>query len=100
MDYYLICVGAFLIVFAFLVWRLRVELSLKQPLGQSLTCLVYLIPWGVITLIRWITPPWPEALHSAVLLVWVIACGTVSYKLHRKYNQWLEAEKEKEKENE
>lgn len=99
MEYYLTSIVIYLAVFAFLVWRLRVELRLKQPLGQSLTCLVYLIPWGVITLIRWITPPWPEALHSVVLVVWVIACGTVSYTLHRKYNQWLDAEREKENQN-
>lgn len=97
MENYLPVAAFGLLVVAFLIWRLRTEIRHKQPMGQAVTYLIYLVGFGIVAAIRQITPPWPNAVAIAVLVVGISACSGISYKIHRKYHAWLDAEQEKER---
>ena len=99
MEQYLMNAGIYRVVMALLAWRVRVDLRHKQPLGQTATWLIYMIPYAVITLIRWVTPQWPRVLYIIVMVLWILSCGVVSYLVHSRYNKWLDAEREKDKYN-
>jgi len=97
MEYYVNVSIIYLLIVAYLVWRVRSDLKHKRPLGQTATWLIYMIPYGVIGVIGWVTPEWPQFLKIGTLVVWILVCAVVSYKVHSKYNAWLDKEREREK---
>ena len=96
-EYYVTSVVIYVLLMAYLIWRVKSDVKYQRPLGQTATWLIYLIPYGVAEVIGWFITERSRTVSIILLVVWVIACGTISYKVHSKYNKWLDEQREKEK---
>lgn len=93
MELYLAIV--WLAVAAYCFWRLRVMLSKKLAPSQEITSMVYILMLGVIGLVAWILPVQPSRTVSLVVLIGgAVIASTISYKLSKKYEAWLEEQEE------
>ena len=84
-----------LIVTGYCFWRLHVMVKNKLMPSQEITGVVYSLVLDVIGLVAWVLPVVPSRTVSIVVLVGcAVIASTISYKLSKKYEAWLEEQEE------
>ena len=95
--YYLAGLALWLLLLAFFAWRLRRHIQRREHVDQDISYLVYLLTAGVVALLSRLVSHPPQWVSIAVLAVWAVASGVLSFCLNRRFNQWIDCLREDEK---
>jgi len=96
-SYYLAGLALWLLVLALPAWRLRQHIRRREHVDQEISYLVYLATAGIVVLLSRLVPHPRQWVSIAVLVVWAVASGVLSYRLNRRFNRWMDQMLEDEK---
>ncbi len=95
-SYYLAGLALWLLVLALPAWRLRQHIRRREHVDQEISYLVYLATAGIVALLSRLVPHPRQWVSIAVLAVWAVASGVLSFRLNRRFNQWIDCLREEE----
>lgn len=94
-KYYLISAAVWAALLAFFIWRFLRCWKRVRPVTREITWSVYLLTLPLLVLVGALFPELPRPAGWAVLAVWMLGSGVVSYRLNRKFNDWVDAERKR-----
>lgn len=96
--YYLAGLALWLLLLAFFAWRLRRHIRRREHVDQEISYLVYLVTLGALALPSKLIPQPSQYVSAIAVLVWAVVSGVLSFRLNRRFNQWIDClRKEEEK---
>lgn len=98
--YYLIAAAAWLAVLGYFVWRIQTCRRKLVPVRQEISWAVYLLTAPLLVAVWALFPNLSQAGSAVVFVAWLAASGFISYKLNRRFNDWIEEELKRKKEEE
>ena len=93
--YYLWLALVWAVLLGFSLWRLLLCRKRVRPVDREITWSVYLLTLPLLVLVGALFPELSRPAGWAVLAVWMLGSGVVSYRLNRKFNDWVDAERKR-----